>query len=151
MKKDFRIPLLAAIAAPLFAAGCLAIKTEHEVKPIQITMDVNLKVDKALEQDLENEQRKPNKSFEAVKALSLAGKIGIDERGYFEAREKLSDVEEDSVEDANAARRVRMSEIASETGAKRQDVERMRAEKIRDRLPAGVWYKDATGAWHQKK
>lgn len=30
--------------------GCLSVKTQHEVKPIHITMDVNLnvKVDKAL-------------------------------------------------------------------------------------------------------
>ncbi len=30
--------------------GCLSVKTEHEVKPIHITMDVNLnvRVDKAL-------------------------------------------------------------------------------------------------------
>lgn len=29
--------------------GCLSIKTEHEIKPIHITMDVNLKVQKELE------------------------------------------------------------------------------------------------------
>lgn len=31
------------------AGGCLSIKTEHEIKPIHITMDVNLKVQKELE------------------------------------------------------------------------------------------------------
>ncbi|MDD2456602.1 MAG: hypothetical protein PHG96_04325 [Kiritimatiellae bacterium] len=30
-------------------AGCLSVKTEHEIKPIHITMDVNLKVQKELE------------------------------------------------------------------------------------------------------
>ena len=29
--------------------GCFWVKTEHEVKPIHITMDVNLKVQKELE------------------------------------------------------------------------------------------------------
>lgn len=29
--------------------GCLSIKTEHEIKPIHITLDVNLKVQKELE------------------------------------------------------------------------------------------------------
>jgi hypothetical protein len=40
----FLLPLVFA------TSGCLTIKTEHEVKPIHITMDVNLnvKVDKAL-------------------------------------------------------------------------------------------------------
>jgi len=40
--------LLSATAASL-AGGCLSIKTEHEIKPIHITMDVNLKVQKELE------------------------------------------------------------------------------------------------------
>jgi len=33
----------------LVAGGCLSVKTEHEIKPIHITMDVNLKVQKELE------------------------------------------------------------------------------------------------------
>jgi hypothetical protein len=33
--------------------GCLSIKTEHEIKPIHITMDVNLKVQKELEDFLD--------------------------------------------------------------------------------------------------
>lgn len=42
----------ACLLVPLVFAlgGCLSVKTEHEVKPIHITMDVNLnvRVDKAL-------------------------------------------------------------------------------------------------------
>jgi hypothetical protein len=47
-----RGPALAALLAALagsVASGCLSIKTEHEIKPIHITMDVNLKVQKDLE------------------------------------------------------------------------------------------------------
>lgn len=40
--------LLAALAGSV-VSGCLSIKTEHEIKPIHITMDVNLKVQKDLE------------------------------------------------------------------------------------------------------
>lgn len=37
-------------AAPLLWAGCLTVKTEPiEVKPIHITLDVNVKVDRALD------------------------------------------------------------------------------------------------------
>lgn len=37
-------------AAPLALAGCLTVKTEPiEVKPIHITLDVNVKVDRALD------------------------------------------------------------------------------------------------------
>ena len=43
---------LAPVAAPLlvvFVAGCLSVKTDPiEVKPIHITVDVNVKVEKAL-------------------------------------------------------------------------------------------------------
>ncbi len=37
------------ILMALAAGGCLSVKTEHEIKPIHITMDVNLKVQKELE------------------------------------------------------------------------------------------------------
>ncbi|MEI6106097.1 MAG: hypothetical protein WCR49_03695 [Opitutae bacterium] len=44
-----RRPFLLAVL-PLFFAGCLNIKTEPiEVKPIHITVDVNVKVEKALD------------------------------------------------------------------------------------------------------
>jgi hypothetical protein len=39
-----------AILLLLIVNGCLSIKTEHEIKPIQITLDINLKI----ERDLEN-------------------------------------------------------------------------------------------------
>ncbi len=44
--------LLLAVAAVSVLSGCLSIKTEHEIKPIHITMDVNLKVQKELEEFL---------------------------------------------------------------------------------------------------
>ncbi len=47
MKRRFLL-LLAALALNL--AGCLSVKTEPiEVKPIHITVDVNVKVDQALD------------------------------------------------------------------------------------------------------
>lgn len=38
-----------AILLLLMLNGCLSIKTEHEIKPIQITLDINLKVERELE------------------------------------------------------------------------------------------------------
>ena len=42
-----------ALGIPLWVGvltgGCLSVKTEHEIKPIHITMDVNLKVDHELD------------------------------------------------------------------------------------------------------
>ena len=39
-------------------AGCFSVKTESEIKPIHITMDVILKVDKALEIIAEHSRRR---------------------------------------------------------------------------------------------
>lgn len=141
---------LIALAAAVLAAGCLSVKTEHEVKPIQITMDVNLKVDKELDKDIEKEKKEPPKHMEELKAMNARGAVGMDNRGYLVARGELSDDEKDIVEDMNAKRRVRMGEIAEQTGAKRADVEKMRAEKMLEHLPAGAWYQDAAGAWKRK-
>ena len=41
-----RFLLLVSLVLPL--AGCLSIKTHHTVDPIQINVDVNVKVDQAL-------------------------------------------------------------------------------------------------------
>ena len=37
------------VSVAVWTGGCLAVKTEHEIKPIHITLDVNLKVQKELE------------------------------------------------------------------------------------------------------
>jgi hypothetical protein len=43
------LPLLPALVLPCLT-GCLSVKTEPiEVKPIHVTVDVNVKVDKALD------------------------------------------------------------------------------------------------------
>ncbi len=151
MTKKYALCFAAAAAVAAVQTGCLSVKTEHEVKPIQITMDVNLKLDKALEQELENEKKAPPKHFEQVKAMFARGAVGMDNRGYIAVRGDLSDEEKEVVEDANAKRRVRMGELAEQNGAKRADVEKMRAEKMVERLSEGSWYQDAAGKWLQKK
>ena len=47
MKKRLFTLLFRAAAVSLLGAGC--IRTTHEIKPIHITMDINLKVDRALD------------------------------------------------------------------------------------------------------
>lgn len=43
-------PACLLVLLSVVSGGCISVKTQHEVKPIHITMDVNLnvKVDKAL-------------------------------------------------------------------------------------------------------
>ena len=55
MKRVRREMLAAVLLASVtsMVGGCLSIKTEHEIKPIHITMDVNLKVQKDLENFLD--------------------------------------------------------------------------------------------------
>jgi hypothetical protein len=43
-----RLFVLFAIPLALSTGGCLSVKTHHTVDPIQINVDVNVKVDKAL-------------------------------------------------------------------------------------------------------
>jgi hypothetical protein len=38
----------AILLALTMASGCISVKTEHEIKPIQITMDINLRVQEEL-------------------------------------------------------------------------------------------------------
>ena len=142
--------LFAVSAAAVCMAGCIQVKTESEIKPIHITMDVNLKVDKELDKEIEKEKKEPPRHMAELKAMGERGAVGMDNRGYLVARGDLSDDEKDIVEDMNAKRRVRIGEIAESTGAKRADVERMRAEKMVEHLPAGAWYQDAAGAWKRK-
>jgi hypothetical protein len=47
--KRARRAVVAGVLLALTAGGCLSVKTQHEIKPIHITMDVNLKVQKELE------------------------------------------------------------------------------------------------------
>ena len=150
--KTYFCIVAAAAAVAAVQTGCLSVKTEHEVKPIQITMDVNLKLDKALEQELANEKKAPSKNFERLKAMYTRGVVGMDNRGYTAIRGDISDEERDIVEDMNAKRRVKIGEMAESTGKKRAEVEKAYAEKVRDNhLAAGEWYQDDAGKWLQKK
>ena len=60
MKKRLFTLLFPAAAVALLGAGC--IRTTHEIKPIHITMDINLKVDRALDDffsDIDQAPAKP--------------------------------------------------------------------------------------------
>ena len=93
-----------AIATAL-AAGCIQVKTESEIKPIHITMDVNLKVDKALDKAFADEsQTKPQGDFAAVKALLDRQAAGITNRAMLEARDKATDADHVLIAESNARR-----------------------------------------------
>ena len=142
-----------AILAALCAAGCFQVKTESEIKPIHITMDINLKVDKELDKAFADEnQQKPQGNFAAVKAMLDRQAAGITSRAMLEARDKATDADHLLIAESNARRLKRFSDVAKQNGVSLETVQRRHAAKMRERLPAGsgVWYQDDAGKWLQK-
>ena len=79
---NIRTSLLVS-ATLLSAAGCFTVKTESEIKPIHITMDVNLKVDKELDKAFANEDmKKPQGDFKEIKALLDRKVAGINSKAH---------------------------------------------------------------------
>ena len=145
-------PVLAILAAAC-AAGCLNVKTEREIKPIHITMDINLKVDKELDKAFADEnQQKPQGNFVAIKEMLDRQAAGITNRAMLEAREKATDADHLLIAESNARRLKRFSDVAKSSGVSLESVQRRHAAKWREKVPAGtgVWYQDDAGTWLQK-
>ena len=142
--------ILAATAA-LCATGCIQLKTESEIKPIHITMDVNLKVDKDLDKVFAEENSKaPKGDFKAVRALVERKVAGVTNRAMLEARPGATDDDNILIAEENARRLKRFSEVAKSNGTSVETVQRRRVLQIREMMSAGAWYQDDSGAWRQK-
>ena len=142
---------LAASAALALAGGCIQVKTESEIKPIHIMMDVNLKVDRELERAFADEnQQKPRGDFKAVKEMVDRGAAGITSRAMLEERSGATDDDRILIAEENAKRMKRFSEIAKSSGTTLEAVQRRHAAKTREKLPAGTWYQDDSGKWARK-
>ena len=144
---------LLALAALVPAGGCLAVKTEHEVKPIHITMDVNLKVDKELDKVFGEEDRKPQQgAFKADKEMLDRGAAGVTNLALLEPREGATDDDRILVAEDNMRRKARYEQIARDSGVSVETVQKRRAEKLAEVIPpgSGVWIQDASGAWSRK-
>lgn len=143
---------LLAVSA-LCAPGCIQVKTESEIKPIHITMDVNLKVDKELDKQFSDEQRaKPQGDFKEIKAMLDRQAAGINNRAMLEPRTGATDDDKILIAEANARRLQRFNAIAKDSGVSLEAVQKRYAGKMRERVPSGsgVWYQNEAGAWLQK-
>lgn len=141
------------VLAVACAAGCLNVKTESEIKPIHITMDINLKVDKELDKAFADEnQQKPQGNFVAIKEMLDRQAAGITNRAMLEARDKATDADQLLIAESNARRLKRFADVAKSSGVSLESVQRRHAAKWREKVPAGtgVWYQDDSGAWLQK-
>ena len=143
---------LAATAALCIAGGCIQVKTESEIKPIHITMDVNLKVDKDLDKAFADEnQQKPKGDFKAVKEMVDRQAAGITNRAMLEECTGATDDDRILIAEENAKRMKRFRDVAKDNGTTIDAVQKRYAAKMREKIPAGAWYQDDAGKWLQKK
>ena len=145
-------PTLAILAA-VCAAGCFHVKTESEIKPIHITMDINLKVDKELDKAFADEnQQKPQGDFVAIKEMLDRQAAGITNRAMLEARDKATDADHLLIAESNARRLKRFADVAKANGVSLESVQRRHAAKWHEKVPAGsgVWCQNDAGTWLQK-
>ena len=149
---NIRTSLLVS-ATLLSAAGCFTVKTESEIKPIHITMDVNLKVDKELDKAFANEDmKKPQGDFKEIKALLDRKVAGINSKALLEAREGATDDDKILIAESNAKKLKRFNQIAKDSGVALEAVQKRSAKKIAEKIPAGsgVWLQSDDGSWSQR-
>jgi len=144
---------LLVISAALAAAGCISVKTENEIKPIHITMDVNLKVDREIDK-MNADESKGNSSgrFKEVKDLLDRKVAGVTNLSLLEARAGATDGDRIAIAESNARKLKHLKQIATDSGVALESVQKRSAQKFRDRIPAGsgVWIQSDDGTWSQK-
>ena len=152
MNNSTRLTILAS-ASLLAAVGCISVKTENEIKPIHITMDINLKVDKEIDKAFADEnQAKPQGAFKPIKEMLDRKVAGVNNRAMLEARAGATDDDKILIAESNARRMKRLSAIAKSSGVALDVVQKRSAKKFVEKVPAGsgVWYQDDAGTWLQK-
>ena len=146
-------PVLAVSAVLLAAVGCISVKTESEIKPIHITMDINLKVDKEIDKAFENENvSKPKGDFKPIKDMLDRKAAGVTNMAMLEARAGATDEDRILIAESNAKKMQRLAKIAKDSGVALETVQKRSAKKFVEKIPAGtgVWYQDDAGTWLQK-
>ena len=78
--------------------------------------------------------------------LRRSGALGERFDGFVEARDAGASGFADQI---NAQRRQAYEQIAAQQGTSVDQVGRIAAKKILDRLPSGVWFKSENGSWGQ--
>ncbi len=79
-----------------------------------------------------------------------AGLVGETWRGYLAPVNAPTPEVTALVERINAARRQRYEEIARDTGASREDVELLTAQRVIDQAASGTYILDQSNNWRQK-
>jgi len=163
------LPLIVPAVTAAVLTGCTpTIKTENEVtiKPIQITLDVNLKVDRELNREFNADgsvKADPNSSDvrerrrarrERIQAWKSAKLIGESNAGLLEARTadgKLSDAVQQVVDAENADRKLVFEKIAEKENIPVEAVARRMSGRMNEHTSAGTWVQDTQGNWSVKQ
>ena len=144
---------LLVTATLLSATGCFTVKTESEIKPIHITMDVNLKVDKEIDKAFADENvQKPKGDFKPIKDMLDRKAAGVTNMAMLEARAGATDEDKILIAESNAKKMQRLAKISKDSGVALETVQKRSAKKFVEKIPAGtgVWYQDDAGTWLQK-
>ena len=137
----------------LSAAGCFTVKTESEIKPIHITMDVNLKVDKELDKAFADENMaKPKGDFAEIKSLLDRKVAGFNNKAMLEPRGGATDDDRILIAESNAKKLKRFNQIAKSSGVALEAVQKRSAKRFAEKLPAGsgIWLQSEDGTWSQR-
>jgi len=133
--------------------GCISVKTENEIKPIHITMDVNLKVDKEVDKAFAGENmKKPDGAFREIRDLLDRKVAGVNNLSMLEARAGATDNDRILIAEANSKKMKRLREIAQDSGVALETVQKRSAKRFTEKVPSGsgVWIQAEDGTWSQK-
>ncbi len=155
------------LAVALAAAGCTpTIKTQNEItiKPMQLTVDINLKVDQAITNALSSDAPAPAPATDDLRARRRARRdsvktwkarewVGENNQGLLELRVEPAQVTGDvtmTVAAENEDRRTAFARVAREQNSTPDFVARHWAARMADRAEAGTWLQDPKGEWSRK-
>ncbi len=148
-------------------SGCIHTTSEVEIKPVEIkpikiSLDVQVKVDEALDKSAQptgNAERdaistRMRERRPQIQSWQEAEAIGINNRGKLENRLSEDDRSRKAVQiliDAeNQDRDAMVRSIAASKGITAEEVESAWALRSGDRAESGTWLQDADGTWYQK-
>ena len=86
----------------------------------------------------------------AIIKLKEAGLIGENNKGFLEARKKLTPAQKKIIDAENADRKTVYAMMAKQNGLSIEAVGKIRAKKIAETTAKGYWIQKPDGQWYQK-
>ncbi len=78
------------------------------------------------------------------------GLLGENASGYLEMTPRGNSAAQQLMNDINAKRKAKYQDIAQKQNTDLKSIEKIAGEAIVKKLPAGEFYKDASGQWNKK-